>query len=301
VSRIAVACGLVLWAGATLVLSSTRWSRRSTLADRVRPYLPGGTTRPASRPALGVGTLRDVAGPFARALGERVARGLGVHEGAEARLRRIHAPVDATTFRLRQVGWSLGAFGAGLVVAVALSTGPLVGVLLALGAPVLAFLVLEQRLARLSELRQRQLFLELPVVCEQLAMLLAAGWSLSSALNRIAGRSTGACAQDLTRVCRRIRQGLSESEALTEWAATAEVPVVDRLVTVLALDREATDLGRLISEEARACRRDVHRELVATVERRSQQVWIPVTVATLLPGAIFLTVPFIEALRVFGA
>ena len=55
-----------------------------------------------------------------------------------------------------------------------------------------------------------------------------------------------------------------------EWAATAQVPALDRLVTVLALNREAADLGRLISEEARACRRDVHRELVTTVERLSR-------------------------------
>ena len=76
---------------------------------------------------------------------------------------------------------------------------------------------------------------------------------------------------------------------------------LDRLVSVLALNQEAADLVRLVSDEARAIRRDVHRELVAAVEKRAQQVWIPVTVATLLPGAIFLTVPFIEALRVFGA
>jgi tight adherence protein C len=300
VSRLAVASGLVLWVGITLGLSSTRWSRRGALADRLRPYLPGGSSR-SHGATPGVGTVREVVGPLARSVGEAVARGLGVHEGAEARLRRVHSPVDATAFRLRQATWSLGAFGAGLLVAVALSVGPLVGVLLALGAPVLAFLVLEQRLAQLSATRQRQLFLELPVVCEQLAMLLAAGWSLSSALNRIAERSTGACAQDMDRVCRRMRQGLSETDALAEWAATAQVPALDRLVTVLALNREAADLGRLISDEARACRRDVHRELVAAVERRAQQVWIPVTVATLLPGAIFLTVPFIEALRVFGA
>ena len=36
-----------------------------------------------------------------------------------------------------------------------------------------------------------------------------------------------------------------------------------------------------------------------TIERRAQQVWIPVTVATLLPGAIFMAVPFVSALDVF--
>ena len=36
-----------------------------------------------------------------------------------------------------------------------------------------------------------------------------------------------------------------------------------------------------------------------TIERRSQQVWIPVTVATLLPGVLFLAVPFVEAMSLF--
>jgi tight adherence protein C len=89
-------------------------------------------------------------------------------------------------------------------------------------------------------------------------------------------------------------------DALREWAQLARVPALDRLVGVLALDRQAGDLGELISAEARAIRREVHRELIETVERRAQQVWIPVTVATLVPGVVFLVVPFVDALRMFS-
>jgi Flp pilus assembly protein TadB len=155
--------------------------------------------------------------------------------------------------------------------------------------------------ASASQRWQRRLFLELPVMAEQLALLLSAGSSLTAALNRLSQRSTGACAADLRRVCLRIRQGLSEADALREWAAVAKVDALDRLVSILALNRDTSDLGRLITEEARAVRRDVQRELVETTERRSQQVWIPVTVATLVPGVIFLAIPFIDALRFFGA
>ena len=72
------------------------------------------------------------------------------------------------------------------------------------------------------------------------------------------------------------------------------------MVAVLTVNRQSGDLARLIGDEARAVRRDVHRELVETIERRAQQVWIPVTVATLVPGVIFLAVPFVEALRLFA-
>jgi hypothetical protein len=67
-----------------------------------------------------------------------------------------------------------------------------------------------------------------------------------------------------------------------------------------SLNHQAGDLGSLIGEEARAIRRDVHRELIETVERRGQQVWIPVTVAALVPGVILLAVPFVHALRLFS-
>ena len=74
---------------------------------------------------------------------------------------------------------------------------------------------------------------------------------------------------------------------------------VSRLVGVLTLNRETGDLGRLIAEEARTIRREAHRELLAQLERRAQQVWVPVTLATLLPGTLLLAVPFLQAMQVF--
>lgn len=298
--RLAVASGLVLWAGATLVLSQLRWFTRARLVDRLRPYAPGGGYATVSRSVVSVESMRGVIGPLAREAGERLARALGVTEELSVRLERLHSPLDATAFRLRQVGWSLAGFGVGALLIVALRPQPLVGLILVISAPLLAFLILEQRLASASEAWKRRLFLELPVVAEQLAMLLTSGYSLGAALNRLAGRGGGVAARDLARVCGRIRQGLSEVDALREWATVADVEALTRLMPVLALNREASDLGRLVSEEARSIRRDAHRLLIATIERRSQQVWIPVTVAALVPGILFLIVPFVEALRLFS-
>lgn len=70
---------------------------------------------------------------------------------------------------------------------------------------------------------------------------------------------------------------------------------------ILALNRDTGDIGHLISDEARAMRREVQRQLAARIETRSQQVWIPVTVATLLPGTLFIAVPFLDAMSLFGA
>lgn len=298
-ARLLLLSGGALWAGATLLLSRLRWFARPPLGERLGPYAPGGMGR-RSRGILSVASFGEAVGPLSQALGSRVARLVGVGEEVEVRLARVHSPLDVTAFRVRQVGASVAGAGAAAALSVAVGLPAPVATLALLSGPALGFLVVEQRLALQSERWQRQLFLELPVIAEQLAMLLTAGWSLTAALDRLAGRSSGAVAQDLRRVTRRIRQGLGQVDALREWAVVARVPAVDRLVSVLALNHDTGDLARLISDEARAIRRDAHRELIEIVERRNQQVWIPVTVAALVPGVLFMAIPFVEALRLFG-
>jgi tight adherence protein C len=291
---------VTLFAGSTLLLSELRWFRRRPLTDRLAPYVPGGAAARRRGAVMSAASFAHVVGPLARAIGERVARAFGVSEALAVRLERVHSPLDVTAFRTRQLAWSVAGLMAAALVAVAVGASGLVALVVVLVGPTLAFLVVEQQLASASAAWQRRIFLELPVVSEQLGMLIGAGYSLSGALARIASRGTGACGADLVRVTGRIRQGLTEVEALREWAAVADVDALRRLVTVLSLNRQAGDLGRLISDEARSIRRDVHRELIETIERRAQQVWIPVTVAALVPGVIFLAVPFIEALRLFS-
>jgi Flp pilus assembly protein TadB len=299
-TQLLAVAALALFAGSTLLLSQIRWFRRRPLVDRVAPYVPGGSTARSTGILVSAEGFGQVIGPLARAVGERVARAVGVTEPLALRLERIGSTLDVTTFRVRQLGWTAVGLLTGSVLAVATQQSGPVALLLIVTGPLIGFLVVEQRLAAKSQAWQRRVFLELPVVAEQLGMLLSAGYSLGAGLGRLAARGKGACGRDLQRVVGRIRQGLSETEALREWATVADVDALHRLVGVLALNRQSGDLGRLIGEEARAIRRDVHRELIETIERRGQQVWIPVTVAALVPGVIFLAVPFIEALSLFA-
>lgn len=298
-TRLLVASALVGWIGMTLLLAEVRWFSRTPLTERLAPYVPGawGTRRAG---LLSVESFREAVEPLAREVGERISFLLGVTEPLDRRLRRVHASLDATGFRVRQLGWALGAIGVGALFVLAVRPPAPVVLLVLLGAPALAFLLQEQQVVEAGRRWQRQLYLELPVVAEQLGMLLGAGWSLFGALDRVARRGDGAVASDLERVVARIRQGQTEAAALREWADLADVPAVERLVAVLALDRETSDLASMIAEEARSIRRDVQRELVETMGKRSQKVWIPVTVATLLPGVLFIAVPFIEAIRLFA-
>jgi tight adherence protein C len=299
VSRLLVLVTILGWAGATLLLSELRWFRRPSIVDRLRPYSMGGLRSVGRSGPLSITSFRDVVAPVAQSVGDRLAGLFGVRDGLQQRLLRFHSPLTVTALRTKQLGWVLAAFGAGCLVGLTVGFPPPIALLVIFGAPLLAFLLVEQQAIAASAWWQRRIFLELPIITEQLGMLLSAGYSLGAALNRLARRSHGACATDLTLVCGRIRQGLTEIAALREWADLVQVDALDRLVSVLTLNSEAGDLGALISEEARAIRGDAHRELLETIERRSQQVWIPVTVATLVPGVLFMAVPFVEAMRLF--
>ncbi len=179
---------------------------------------------------------------------------------------------------------------------VAVSPTALIAAAALLGAPTLTVLLHEHRVSTAIDRRRDRLRRELPVVAEQLGMLLGVGYSLPSALTRLSERTDGVVAADLRRVGRRVRQGLTETAALVEWADRSDLDAVRRLVALLSLHGEAGDLASLVADEARALREEAHRDLLEDIERRAQLVWVPVTVATLVPGLIFLAVPFSAAL-----
>lgn len=295
-SRESLAAWSLAWVGSTLVLSRLRWFRTPALVERLRPYSAGGLSGRSDSGFLSATSIRDVVAPMLATLGDRVARTLGVNDDIEVRLRRAGSHLDPNGFRLKQGALGLGSM---FVVTAIFWILKIPIALAALGlvvAPVVCFLALEQRVVNAAELWQARITLELPVVIEQLGMLLSSGYSLGSAISRLGARGRGLTAAELAGVNARMRQGLSEMEALRELATYAGVPALDRLVGVLGLNWEAGDLGALISAEARSVRREVHRGQLELIEKRGQQVWIPVTVATLLPGVIFMAVPFIDAM-----
>jgi tight adherence protein C len=286
------------WVGLSVLFSLIPALQRQSLADRLRAYTPTAPRR--SDRVRTARSLRDVIGPLATLLGGTIAKLFGVNEDLRDRLRRVHADESATEFRVRQTVVALwSTLGATLALGV-LQVPLLLSIGVVWVAPLLGILCVEQSLALKSERWKRDLEAELPVIAEQLAMLLAAGFSLSSAINRLANRGDGATAADLRRAMLRVRQGISEGDALTEWAELSGVASVDRVVAVLRLNTEASDLGRLVSAEAKVCREEGHRRLLASMEKKSQAVWIPVTVAALVPGVIVLSIPFIRALSFFS-
>ncbi len=287
--------GIMAWCGSALALSSLRVVRRPTPRARLAPYL-----RPL--PAADPVALRRRLAPLGLLVGDHLSRALRATEPLERRLRRIHHPLDAGAFRFRQLSHAVGALAVAGVVAAAIPQHlhPVASLAFVLGAPVVVFAGHEHVLALVERRQTEQVTRELPTVAEQLGMLLGAGRSVAAALGHLGQRGCGPLADDLRRVTGRLQQGVGEGTALLEWADLRRAPGITHLVGVLTLAGETTDLDHLVEQEADGIRREAHRDLLAGLERRSQQVWVPVTVATLLPGSLLLLVPFLDALRLFA-
>lgn len=290
---------LTFYTGALLLLSGLRSFSREPRRARIAPYLADrALPAPTSQSATPVAA---VLAPLAEALGSRLARMTGIRRDLPARLTAAGSEETPTGFRMKQFVHALIALGLSSVLALSIRPGPVVSLAMLCGLPVLVVLAHEQRLESRIESRRLRTETELPVVTEQIAVLLAAGMSLGATLERIARRGNGVVAAEIAEVQRQVRQGDSEMEALRAWAERARCIGVDRLVAVLAMHRDAADLGALLATESRSIRAAAHRRLVESIERRSQLVWVPVTVATLIPGLILIGVPFVSAMgRITG-
>lgn len=289
-----MALALAIGTGATLILGASPWFRRAPTMTRLGPYLPDGI-RPAGRRRGNIG-LRETLQPVLEWSGSMLNRVLGVVTDLPLRIHRAGIGVDPYVFRLRQMALGVLALIAAAFMWVIMPVPPMLGAAGVVALPSASVLIVEQWLNHRIERRSERLRTELPVVIEQLGMLISAGFSLTSAVSHIAARGSGVVASDFGVVTTDIRRGVPPTEAFGEWSRTSGVTAVDRVVAVLALNSEASDLGALISAEARSIRAAAHRDLLEVIEKRAQLVWIPVTVATLVPGLIFLAVPFYAAM-----
>jgi hypothetical protein len=162
-SRALAVIGLMTFTGSALLLSELRWFRRPSLVERLSPYAPI-RTRQAHLGLLSAASFREVIAPLSKTVGDRVARLFGVNEEIGLRLRRIHSPLDVTSFRVRQASWAAVALALGLLATAALRVPAPLTVFTLVGVPVLTFLLLEQQVAAASAAWQQRIFLGLPVV-----------------------------------------------------------------------------------------------------------------------------------------
>lgn len=277
-------------AGASMLMAGITAHRGPSLVQRLGPYTPRGDQLQARR-------HREILIDELMKVAESLARGLGVKTSLSVRLARAGRSITPERFRLGQAGTALACavLAIGLLIFTELP-GSLLVPAVAL-ATAIGYLIAEQSLDSQAKKRTTRYRAEMPLLAEHLAILIGSGMSLSTAINTVSQRSRGLFATDLSNVAMRVNQGMSIEHALTEMARGYEYPELDRLTETLALHQNTSDLARLIAAQAESLRRANHRRLLAQIETRSQMIWIPVTVAALVPGSLLLAAPLLQAVK----
>ena len=151
------------------------------------------------------------------------------------------------------------------------------------------------RLAR-ARSERRRMEAELPLAVEKLAVYLATGFSLAAALSRL-GDQGGASAPAFAMISNGVRSGMSAAEAAAEAARRWPGPAMGRLATLLEGGAGGADMVKAARSAAAGLRAEAHRAALASMEKDSQKIWIPITIAALVPGVVMIFVPFVAVLR----
>lgn len=135
---------------------------------------------------------------------------------------------------------------------------------------------------------------------EQLSAFVASGLSFSAAVDRFSRLGFGPWQEFAKQMSIEMRRGSNPGTVLEELLRQNNIRDLDQFPRLLSKHYASPELPELIDEQSRWLRLNQQFDLTATLEKRAQSVWIPVTVAALVPGIIFVLIPFIGALRTFG-
>lgn len=278
-------------AGCWLVANRVRRLRRTSITDRVLPYLRDLPSRPGA-PDPGASSPQALLRVGVDALAGRLDTILGGSASVGRRLARANDPLTVHEFRIEQAVWGLVGFLVAAVPSVALGIRhPDRGValmILCLASSALAVLLRENRLTAQVARRERRILEELPVLAELLALAVAAGESPTAALDRVVRRSGGEFAADLARVLAEVRTGTALTQALDGLAGRTGLAPVSRFAQGMAIALErGTPLADLLHAQAGDVREAGRRALIESGARREVLMMVPVVFLVLPTVVLF--------------
>lgn len=231
-----------------------------------------------------------------RSLRQRVVQrqlGGGRTAAIEAKQTRAGREPDAAAHVLHRTATAL----VGMAVATALAlllglTGsvrhPVAAVVFIPLAGVMAAVVHESRLDAAGRARALRAGTEMPSIAETLALAVAAGASVVTAIDIVGRRSTGVLAQELRRATAGVAAGSTLDEALAGLQLRLPFPPVVRFVDALriALER-GTPVVDVLRAQAGDARHESRRTLLEAAGQREIAMLVPV-VFCILPAVVVI-------------
>ena len=280
--------------GVLLVVATLPVLNRPSLADRVLPYV-----MPVDPAAMRRGH-RDAASRLTHLI-RQSARGmdrwLGGRASLEDRLRRAGESIDVDSFRFDQVirALTVAGVGAGIALLLSVTRGAFrpapMALLMGVGA-VAGVIMHERALDARVRRRENLMVAQFPAVAEMLALSVAAGEGISGAIERVADRSSGPLAQDLSSVLTEARMGTGLVQALRDLGDRTHVIPLSRFVDAVAVAIErGTPLAEVLRAQAGDVRDAGRRSLMESAGRKEIAMMVPVVFLVLPVTVVFALFP----------
>ncbi|WP_067119324.1 type II secretion system F family protein [Microbacterium sp. H83] len=279
---ISVLVGGGLGAGLLCIIGSLpSWSAAS-LSVRIAPYVrdvvDDAELPPGALPRIGV--LPAARLPLWTRMRVLVERTMGGGDALKRRLAQAGLDVAPSTFRARQLGWTVAGIGLGAATVIVLvllgrMTPPaaLLPLLVGTGAAVGC----EMRLTARTAARRTRLADELPTTLEFLALCLSAGEGFLESLRRIAGVGSGELTAELRGVVLAVSTGSPLADALGEMASRLQLPGLTRATEqVIAALEHGAPLSGVLHAQAGDAREDAKRVLIEQAGRKEILMLLPV-------------------------
>ncbi len=303
-----VASGLGLGLGLWLVFARLPVMRKPSFAQRVEPQLRSNAGR--SR-LLAAEESRALFGPLERIFALLLSDAVGwlgrfniSVKGLTARLERAGRKESALEFRAVQVLWA----GVGMVLGLAVSlvliwsgrANIMGGLALTLGAVLGAYLLYDYLLGVRIKHRQARILAEFPALAELMALVVGAGESAGSALDRVARASRGELSREFTSVLAQTRTGIPLVEALSSFSERLNVPALSRFVDGISVAvNRGTPLADVLRAQAQDVRDVAKRDLMEMAGRKEIAMMVPLVFGVLPLTVVFAVFPGLALLE-FG-
>lgn len=291
--------------GLLLAVFATPPMRRTTMSDRIAPYVTD-----AARPSrllsgsTGGGTMTAfsrLTAPLVRDAVKFIDKVLGGQASVERRLTALDSPQTADQFRVEQVLWGAcgAAVGAGIgLLAVLLGqSNPLILVLLIAACAAGGVLGRDWWLSQAVSKRDAEIIAEFPVIAEMLALAVTAGESLTGAIDRITRLAHGPLVSQLGGVLAETRSGTSFLTALTRLRDRTGIEALARFLDGMAVAIErGTPLADVLRAQAADVRALGKRQLLESGGRKEIAMMVPVVFLVLPITILFALYPGLLAI-----
>ncbi len=297
--------GLVAALGLLLAIVSAPPLRRTTLGDRIAPYLadtPAPSRLLAGPKANGPSSaLSRISAPLMHDFVHRLDKLIGGQLSVRRRLAALNSTMTVEEFRAEQLSWGaiglLGGVGLGVLAIFTTQVNPVAIGLLILFSAMTGVLVRDYWLSREVDQRDEEILAEFPVVAEMLALAVTAGEGPAGAIERITKLAHGPLVDQLASILADTRSGTPLLDAITAVRDRTRLDPVARFLDGMAVAIErGTPLADVLRAQAADVRALSKRQLMEAGGRKEIAMMVPVVFIVLPITILFALYPGLIAI-----